>query len=185
MIDENKNPWKTLSVVEKYENPWIKVSEFQVLNPAGKPGIYGQVSFKNYAIGVIPLTEDGYTWLVGQYRYTLNQYSWEICEGGCLIGEESKEEAAQRELLEETGIVAGQLEPLLTLHTSNSVTNEVAFIYLATNLSFTEAEPEETEELALKKVHLSEAIQMIQAGIITDALSVAGLLMLQSVRGGA
>src|SRR5687767_10265505 len=109
MIDENKNPWKKLSAEIKYENPWIKVEEHQVLNPAGNPGIYGKVHFKNLAIGVIPIDENGNTWIVGQYRYPLDEYSWEIIEGGGKLGVDPLV-SAKRELLEEAGIIAEEWE---------------------------------------------------------------------------
>jgi ADP-ribose pyrophosphatase len=177
MIDESKNPWTTLSEEIKYENPWIKVEEHQVLNPAGNPGIYGKVHFKNLAIGVIPIDEEGNTWIVGQYRYPLNEYSWEIIEGGGKMGVDPLE-SAKRELLEEAGIVAQEWELLTKLHTSNSVTDEVGLIYIARKLSFTEAIPEETEQLQIKKIPIKEFIQMAMEGKITDSLSLIGIFKL-------
>ena len=171
-----QNPWTTLAAEVKYDNPWINVTEFQVLNPAGNPGIYGKVHFKNIAIGVLPLDEDNNTWLVGQYRYVLDAYSWEIPEGGCPIGKEDPLECAMRELEEETGIKAKIYEKILTLHNSNSVSDEIAYIYVAKGLTFGEAMPEETEDLRVKKVHLSEALQMVLRGEITDAMTVAAIL---------
>lgn len=170
-----ENPWQTLSKKTVYENPWIAVSHRAVLNPAGNEGIYGVVHFKNLAIGVIPVDEHGNTWLVGQYRYALDLYSWEIPEGGCPLGT-SPLEAAKRELLEETGITAAQWEPILDCHVSNSVTNEAGKIFLARELSFGTAEPEETEQLEVKKLPLQEAVDMVLRGEITDSLSVMGLL---------
>lgn len=170
-----ENPWKTLSSENKYENPWIKVTEHQVLNPKGKEGIYGVVSFKNIAIGVVPLDEDGNTWLVGQYRYALNLYSWEIPEGGCLIGKETKLEAAQRELQEETGLEAAKWTEILEAHISNSVTDEVGYAFIAQGLTMGTATPEDTEALQLKKVSLDKAIEMCMNGEITDSLSMLAL----------
>src|SRR5688572_31918894 len=112
MIDETKNPWTTISEEVKYENPWIKVEEHQVLNPAGKPGIYGKVHYKHIAIGIIPIDEENNTWIVGQYRYPLLAYSWEIIEGGGKIGVDPVE-SAKRELLEEAGIIAEEWELLI------------------------------------------------------------------------
>lgn len=160
-----------------YENKWITVNEHQVVNPSGKDGIYGVVHFKNTAVGIVPYDGDGMVWLVGQFRYPLNQYSWEIPEGGCPEGEDLQV-AAKRELLEETGIIAESLEPLVQLHLSNSVSDEYAIVYLATGLSFTHADPEETEELSVRKVALHEAMQMINDGVITDSMTVAGLQQL-------
>lgn len=178
MIDENKNPWTVLSQEDKYENPWIKVTEYQVLNPSNKNGIYGKVHFKNIAIGIIPIDENNHTWLVGQYRFPLDQYSWEIIEGGGKIGVDTLE-SAKRELLEEAGIIAHEWEILSTLHTSNSVTDEFGIIYIAKKLEFHQANPEETEQLVIKKIPLSEAIEMVMNGKITDSLSMIGLLKLK------
>lgn len=177
-----KNPWTTLSVQKVYDNPWIRVTHRDVLTPAGTKGIYGQVHFKNLAVGIIPLDENYNTWLVGQYRYTLEAYSWEIPEGGCLIGKESGLETAKRELLEETGIQAKRWTHLLDIHTSNSVSDEVGVIYVAQDLSFGEAMPEETEELTIKKLPLEELFEMVMRNEITDSLSVAGILKVHCLR---
>ena len=177
MIDETKNPWSTTSIEVKYENQWILVEEHNVLNPSGNSGIYGKVHFKNIAIGVIPIDEENNTWIVGQYRYPLNEYSWEIIEGGGKIGVDPLE-SAKRELLEEAGIIAEEWELLTTVHTSNSVTDEIGLIYIARKLSFTNALPEETEQLQLKKVPVSELIQMALDNKITDGLSLVGIFKL-------
>lgn len=170
------NPWKTLSEKPVYDNPWIHVSHREVLNPAGKEGIYGVVSFKNLAIGVVPVEPDGQTYLVGQFRYTLGAYSWEIPEGGGPVGEEPLE-TARRELLEETGLTARDWSLLLSIHTSNSVTDESGFVFLARDLEAGTARPEETEDITVWKLPLTQAIAMVERGEITDSLSVAGLLM--------
>lgn len=170
-----ENPWKTLQIQEKYNNPWIQVSHHDVITPSGTPGIYGVVHFKNLAIGVLPLDADMNTWLVGQFRYPLNQYSWEIPEGGCPL-DSSPLEAAQRELLEETGITAKRWTKILDLATSNSVTDEVGMAFIAQDLSFGEAEPEETEQLQIKKVPFLEVVEMVLRGEITDSLSMITIL---------
>lgn len=180
MIDEEHNPWITISEEIKYENPWIKVEEHQVLNPAGNPGIYGKVHFKNLAIGIIPLDEDNNTWIVGQYRYPLNKYSWEIIEGGGKIGVDPIE-SAKRELLEETGIIANDWEKICEFNTSNSVTDEVAIIYLARGLSFSDAMPDETEQLQVKKIPILSVYEMVMKNEITDSLSVVGILKLMEL----
>lgn len=169
-----QNPWKTLNRKTVYQNAWIEVSHRDVLTPKGTPGIYGLVHFRNLAVGVVPLDQQGNTWLVGQYRYTLEQYSWEIPEGGCPPGEMPLK-AARRELAEETGIRANHWEKILDLHTSNSVTDEAGVAYLATELSFGPPHPEETEEIAVRKLPFSEALDMVLKGEITDALSMAAL----------
>lgn len=175
-LPQHPNPWKTLSTRETYTNPWIRVREDQVLNPSGGPGIYGVVEYKNRAIGVIPVDDDGFTWLVGQWRYCHERYEWEIPEGGCPAGE-SPVEAARRELLEETGIVAASITPLLTgIQLSNSTTNEVCDVFVATCLSFAEAQPEETEQLEVLRLPLAEAIEMAKVGRIRDSVSVLALL---------
>ena len=127
-----RNPWLTAASERVYENPWISVREDRVVRPDGEPGIYGVVHYKNVAVGVLPV-EDGYTYLVGQYRYPLDQYSWEIPEGGCPEGEEPLS-AAQRELREETGLEAGSWRKLGEAHLSNSVADEYAVWFLATDL---------------------------------------------------
>jgi 8-oxo-dGTP pyrophosphatase MutT (NUDIX family) len=176
MQESEQNPWQTISQKEVYSNAWIKVKHCEVLTPSGTPGIYGVVSFRNKAIGVVPVDEQMNTYLVGQFRYTLNEYSWEIPEGGGPEGEEPAE-TASRELQEETGLIARKLELLGKIHTSNSVTDEVGFIFLAHQLTQDEANPEETEELMVKRLPLSEAVRMVENGEITDSLSMAGLLL--------
>lgn len=174
-MNEHINPWKVLGEKKMYENPWISLTEYDVLNPSGGKGIYGKVHFKNLAIGVLPLDAQLNTWLVGQYRFPLNRYSWEIPEGGGSIGVEPLE-SARRELLEETGLVAAEWSPLIEMHLSNSVSDEHAIIFLARNLKQQEAEPEETEQLQIKKVSFEEAFQMVEKGMITDSMSVAAIL---------
>ncbi len=172
---KEENPWKTNQSQLMYENPWITVHEHQVINPSGNDGIYGTVHFKNIAIGIIPLDEDDHTWIVGQYRYPLNIYSWEIIEGGGKIGIDPLE-SAKRELLEETGIIADEWELLTTLHTSNSVTDEMGIIYIARKLSFTSAIPDETEQLQVKRIPFQQAVNMVMKNEITDAISQIGIL---------
>jgi len=170
------SPWKTLSTRQVYENDWIKIEEDRVINPAGGDGIYGKVHFKNKAIGIVPLDHENNTWLVGQHRYVLNEYSWEIPEGGCPLGTLPLD-SAKRELREETGISASRWQQLMRFHTSNSVTDEEGFIFLAEELSFGENELEDTEaDLVVKKLPFKEALEMVMNGEITDSMSVAGIL---------
>ncbi len=171
-----KNDWKTLSDQVVYDNPWITVHHRDVINPSGGNGIYGLVKFKNRAVGILPIDDQGMTYLVGQYRYPTQSYSWEIAEGGCPIHEDPLV-AAKRELLEETGLRATDWSVLSeTLHTSNSVTDEVATLYLAQGLTQGKCDPEETENLQVKKVSITDAIEMAKDGRITDLISVAALL---------
>jgi 8-oxo-dGTP pyrophosphatase MutT (NUDIX family) len=174
-MDEQQSPWTVLSEKDIYDNPWIHITEYNVLNPAGGKGIYGKVHFKNWAIGVLPLDEDLNTYLVGQYRFVLNQYSWEIPEGGGPLGIDMLE-SAKRELKEETGLVADRWTQIVTLHLSNSVTDEYGAIFLARGLQQEEAKPEDTEQLVVKKVPFEEAYQMVEKGIITDSLAVTAIL---------
>ena len=173
------SPWITHSVQKVYENAWIAVYEDQVTTPANTPGIYGRVCMKNKAIGIIPVDAEGYTWLVGQYRYMLSEYSWEIPMGGG-SPEETSEASAQRELKEETGLEAGQLRQIARVHTSNSVTDEEGLVFLATDLQQAEPMPDETEDLQIRRLPLDEAIRMAEDGEITDAISVVGLLRVRA-----
>ena len=174
-MPDPSNPWTTLTEKIMYENPWIRVEEHEVINPAGNPGIYGKIHFKNIAVAVLPLDEQGYTWLVGQYRYPLDRYEWEIPEGGCKEGE-STLAAAQRELAEETGLLASRYENILEMQLSNSVSDEVSVSYLATGLTEGKAYPEEDERIEIRRVHFDEALEMVRRGEIRDALSVATIL---------
>jgi 8-oxo-dGTP pyrophosphatase MutT (NUDIX family) len=168
------NPWTTLSTRCVYENPWIRVREDQVLRPDGSPGIYGVVHFKNRAVGVLPVEDDGAIWLVGQFRYPLNAYSWEIPEGGSPESE-SLEATARRELREETGLSAGRLELIATSHLSNSVSDEAGFIFRATELTPGIHDPEGTEQITVRRFSWADAWGMLQRGEITDSLSVIAL----------
>jgi len=170
-----KNPWTILSERAVYDNKWIGVTEYDVINPSGGKGIYGVVHFKGLAIGVVPLDEELNTWLVGQYRFPLKQYSWEIPEGG---GDPAVPPvaSAQRELLEETGLVAKEWTPIMEMHLSNSVSDEKAILFLARQLEQREPEPEETEQLVVRKLPFEEAYRMVMDGVITDSMSVAAIL---------
>ncbi|GHM99202.1 hypothetical protein WSM22_06920 [Cytophagales bacterium WSM2-2] len=175
--------WTTLSREDIYENPWIKLEEHQVINPAGGKGIYGKVLFKNTAIGIVPLDHENNTWLVGQHRYPLDEWSWEIPEGGSPKGMDNLE-SAKRELLEETGLKASKWTEVLKTHLSNSVSDEVGFIYLAQGLSEGDYEREATEaDMKVWKLPFTEALEMVMQGKITDSLSVMGILKTARILG--
>jgi 8-oxo-dGTP pyrophosphatase MutT (NUDIX family) len=177
MSEETDNPWRTLAARVIYDNPWIKLREDQVIRPDGTPGIYGVVHFKHIAVGVLPV-EGNEVYLVGQYRYALGRYSWEIPEGGCPEGEEPLA-AARRELAEETGLRAERWERMGEAHLSNSVSDELAIWFLATGLTQGAHQPEGTERLKVRRVSIREALHMVAAGEITDAISLLALLQYQ------
>jgi 8-oxo-dGTP pyrophosphatase MutT (NUDIX family) len=158
-----------------YENPWISVWHDEVDRPDGSPGIYGVVHFANLAAGVVALDAEDRIVLVGQHRYTLDAYAWEIPEGGVPAWEDALV-GAQRELREETGLTADTWRELGRMDLSNSVSDERAVMFLATDLTHGEADPEPTEALEVRWVALTEAVAMVRDGRITDAMSVAGIL---------
>lgn len=171
----NQNPWKITKTEEIYDTPWIKLVRHEVIHPSGNPGVYSVTHFKNLAIGVLPLDEEYNTWLVGQYRFPLNKYSWEIPEGGGAL-DIPPVESAQRELKEETGISAKEFIEIQRMHLSNSATDELAILYVAKGLSFGEAQPEESEELNCVKIPFEEVYKKVLSGEITDSLTVVAVL---------
>jgi len=179
-------PWRRTARRIAYENPWITVWHDDVVRPDGGPGIYGVVHFRTVAAGIVAIDADDRVLLVGQHRYTLDAYSWEIPEGGVPPGENAVD-GARRELLEETGVVAATWRELGRFHLSNSVTDEAALLYLATDLRQETSDPEATEELAVRWVPFGEAVAMTLDGRITDALAILGLqrVALDRLRAGA
>ena len=174
--EEFENPWEQVSARVVYENPWILVREDEVVRPDGLPGIYGVVHFKNVAVGILAVSEES-LYLVGQFRYPLGVYSWEIPEGGCPEGEDPLE-AARRELEEETGLRARRWTRMGEAHLSNSVSDELAVWFLAEGLEQGEHRPEGTERLLVRRVSLGEAREMVGSGKITDALSILAIQQL-------
>ena len=166
--------WKRLTRQVVYDNPWIQVTHEDVLRPNGSEGIYGVVHFKHRALGIVPIDSKGNTWLVKQSRYSCNEITYEIPEGGGRLDEDPLD-AAKRELAEETGLRAKNWVKILTLRTSNSVTDELAFIYLATDLTQGKQCLEETEDIEVIKLPLEQAIGMAKNGEITDAMSASAL----------
>ena len=180
MSRAERNPWTVLETRQIYENPWLTVVEHKVLTPRGNPGIYGVVSPKKLALGVVPFTPEGQIVLVGQYRFPLARYSWEIAEGG---GDKDlpPQVSAARELKEETGYEASGWQELLRLDLSNSVTDESAVVFVAWDLKPGPAAPDDTEELSLRHVSFREGLEMVMRGEITDAISVAALLKVEAL----
>ena len=174
-MNEHHNPWQIVDQQEVYNNNWITVTHYNVINPSGNKGIYGKVHMRNVAIGIVPLDEKMNTYLVGQYRFVLNEYSWEIPEGGAPLNDEPLA-SAQRELLEETGLKAQEWTQIQEMTLSNSVTDERCIIFLARDLSQHSAMPEETEQLTVKKISFDEVYKMVQTGNIADAVTVAAIL---------
>lgn len=176
-----ENPWKILSQKEIYDNKWINVTQYDVINPAGGKGIYGKIHFKNLAIGIVAIDEKDTVYLVGQYRFAIDQYSVELPEGGCAENEDPLE-AAKRELLEETGLKAENWEMFLQMHLSNSVTDELAIVYLATGLSQHESDLEDTEDISVIKMPFNELVKKVVSGEITDTITVTAILKLAYLR---
>lgn len=173
------SPWKTLSSSQIYTNPWFSVREDQVIAPDGRSDIYHVVSAGRVAVGIVPLWEDGSITLVGQYRYPVQQYSWEIPEGGGDVGSEPVE-SAKRELREETGIIANTWQYLGQVHTSNCFLDEVCHLFLATNLRQGPADPSPEEILQLQRLPFQEAVTMVKDGLMTDAISIAAIFHVMS-----
>ena len=167
--------WKTLDSRIVYENPWFTLREDEVINPGGGRNTYGHIQFRKKAIAIVPIDEDGYTWIVGQDRYTLGVYSWEVAMGASEPGE-APLETAHRELREETGLTASEITQVMRLHTSNSVTDEEGFVFVATGLSEGETEFDEMEVLDVRRLPLADVVAMIERGEMTDAISVAAIL---------
>lgn len=183
MSSEERNPWRRLSRRVAYENPWLTVYHDEVVRPDGEPGIYGVAHFRTRAIGVLPVRADGTILLVGQYRYTLDSYSWEMPEGGGDL-DEAPIDAAKRELLEETGYTAGLWREIVQADLSNSVTDETAHIFIATDLTPGEAAPEGTEQLQLRWETLEEALAMVSRHEIRDVMTIVALQALALERAG-
>jgi 8-oxo-dGTP pyrophosphatase MutT (NUDIX family) len=182
-MDEEVSPWRRLSRRTIYDNPWITVWHDDVIRPDGEPGIYGVVHYANQAVGVVPIDSDDRVVLVGQYRYTMAAYSWEIPEGGSPWGEDPLE-GARRELREETGYEAAEWHRLGELQLSNSISDEAAVLFIATGLTEGQARPDGTEDLRVRHVAFDEALAMTLDGRITDAMSLAAIQWVAMARQG-
>lgn len=172
--------WKKLESRIVFDNPWITVFDDRVVNPGGGRNAYGRVHFKNRAVAILPLDDAGNTWLVGQDRYTLGAWSWELPMGGAPLEEEALA-AAKRELKEETGLTARRWREIMRLHTSNSITDEAGIVFVAEDLAEGDPQLEETENIEIRKLPVEEALGMVRRGEITDAISVAALLALRAL----
>ena len=164
-------PWTRNARRVAYQNPWLTLWHDDVTRPDGAPGIYGVVHFANLAAGVLVLDDDDRVLLVGQHRYTLDAYSWELPEGGVPDGETALD-GARRELREETGVEAAEWQELARVHLSNSVTDELAILFLATGLTHGAATPEGTEDLEVRWLPFEDVLAMTLDGSISDAMTV-------------
>lgn len=167
--------WRALEEREVYQNPWIRLREYQAEAPTGARTVYGVVGFRNLAISILPIFPDGSIVLVGQHRFPLGDYSWEIPEGGAPVGSDPLQ-GARRELREETGLEADEWTQVLRFQLSNSVTDERGFGFIATGLRQDKAEPDPTEALATVRVAFLDALAQVLAGRIQDLITVAMLL---------
>jgi 8-oxo-dGTP pyrophosphatase MutT (NUDIX family) len=177
-MNDVRNPWEIIKTETPYDNNWLTIYHHEVLNPNHNPGIYGEVHFKNFAIGILPLDHQMNTYIVGQYRFPLKKYTWEMPEGG---GKRDVDPlvSAKRELLEEVGLVAGKWQLIQELELSNSATDEIAYIYLAQDLQQDIPRPEDTEVLEIRKIPFAEMVKMVEKGEIKDAMTVAAVFKVQ------
>jgi 8-oxo-dGTP pyrophosphatase MutT (NUDIX family) len=183
-LAERVGPWTRRSRRVAYDNPWITIWHDDVARPDGSPGIYGVVHFANLAVGAVVLDGDDRVLLVGQHRYTLDAYSWEIPEGGVPAGE-SPLDGARRELREETGVEAGGWRELVRFHLSNSISDEGGVLFAARATGHGTPAPEPTEDLAIRWEPFDGALAMITDGRITDAMTIMGLLRIALERATA
>ena len=167
--------WAVRTARTAFENPWLILRHYETTAPTGNPAAYGVVSFKNFALAILPLHDNGEVTLIGQHRFPLADYSWELPEGGGPIGHDPLD-SAKRELREEAGLVAADWRQVLSFQLSNSVTDERGFGFIATGLSAAETEPDDTEALQIARVPFRQALDLAVGGEMPDAMTVAMLL---------
>ena len=173
--DEGGNPWIVKGVTQAFANDWFRIDEHDVIRPDGARGYYGVIRVRRLAVGVLPIDAEGCVHLVGQWRFPLGRYSWEMPEGGAEPGEDARG-CAERELAEETGLRAREWVQILEMDLSNSLTDEQAVIFIATDLSPGEVDPDPTEVLKSRKAPFSEVLERVADGRIRDSLTVAAVL---------
>jgi 8-oxo-dGTP pyrophosphatase MutT (NUDIX family) len=173
--DEGGNPWIVKGVTHAFENDWFRIDEHDVTRPDGEKGYYGVIRVHRLAVGVLPIEADGRVHLVGQWRFPLGRYSWEMPEGGAEPGEDAQS-CAERELAEETGLRAGAWLRVLEMDLSNSLSDEQAVIFIATGLTPGPAEPDATEVLKHRTAHFLDVLARVSDGRIRDAMTVAAVL---------
>lgn len=173
--EDDGDPWTVKSVTRSWENDWFVIDTHQVVHPGGADGTYSVIRPRRLAVGVLPIEADGSVHLVGQWRFPLARYSWEMPEGGAEPGE-APLLCAERELEEETGLKAGSFQKVLEMDMSNSLTDERAVIFIATDLTAGTAQPEEVEVLRHRRAHFTEVLARVIDGRIRDSLTVAAVL---------
>lgn len=173
--EEDGDPWVVKGVARPFENNWFRIDAHDVIHPGGAPGTYGVIRIRRVAVGVLPIDDDGFVHLVGQWRFPLGRYSWEMPEGGAEPGEDALA-CARRELAEETGLAAASLEKILEMDLSNSLTDERAVIFLARDLTQGPAAPEPTEVLRRRRAPFLDVLARVVDGRIRDSMSVAAVL---------
>lgn len=173
--EDDQNPWRITAMTTPFKNAWLTVESSAVIHPDGQPGTYSIVRIRRLAVGVLPIDHEGYVHLVGQWRFPLGRYSWEMPEGGAEPGEDALD-CARREMAEETGLSAATYQKILEMDLSNSLTDERAVLFLATDLTPGEASPEGTEVLKRHRAPFSDVLARVSDGRIRDAMTVAAVL---------
>jgi 8-oxo-dGTP pyrophosphatase MutT (NUDIX family) len=175
------NPWTTKSSRIAYQNRWIRVREDRVIRPDGQPGVYGVVEVPP-SVGIVAINQKDHVVLVGQWRYTLNRYVWEIPRGGS-DGHPDLMAVAQRELVEEAGVEAEHWQSLGTVDVCTGVTTDVQHLFLATSLRSSEAHHDAEEQIDVDWHPFEHVLEMTMAGQITEVCSVAAILKVARMRG--